>query len=355
MAEVLVTFQNKKNPEMKSAPIQIPAGTGVEEMEKVLNLMLEQEKAYAFFYEGKRIDAVPEVDSREQVAQIDYITVSKLTMESALLQEDSPVTALSVRQNQKTMTDSVIVCTLNGSVHEYTLTPGMEAVLKYESYTPIRGVTSTEEDLYIVTVTNKVVDVQKEKIVFEEEVPIRTICLGAGLLAIGLDSGEVVVLKGEEVFKKIRGKDAIGRVFVRKEGEKTLLIFGTVSGTISIYDTETWEERHVVLPRPLTTMGYFDGTIYAGGVGGIISLVSTGGEKQEKEIQSDETFLSRIEAGTTFVGYVNKNRVMLRDKETFTGTHKLLLGGLVSDMKINSKQLIVSEGNFVRIFNVFDE
>lgn len=355
MPEIIVTFQNKKSPEVKSAPTQVPVGFAAEEMEKLLNTILEQDKAYAFFFAGQQITAIPDLSAEaEQTVNIEYITVSRLTMENAVLEADAPITCISIRTNEKTMTGTVVICTLNGSVREYSLTPGMEEILRFESYNPIRGVTSTEEGLFITTVTNKVVDVEREHIIYESDSPIRTTCVGRGMLVIGLDNGDVVIMKEGKVERTLKGGDAIGKVLVREYEGKGFVIFGTVSGVIHIHEEGPWTGKKVELSRPITALGYCDGKIYTGGVGGLLTICTLDGAV-EQEVQSDETFISRIEAGTCFVGYSNENRVLLRDKDTFTGTHKLMLTGIISDMKISSKQLFVSEGAFLRIFNVFDE
>lgn len=355
MPEVIATFQSRKNPEAKTAPTQIPNTFSIEDMERLLNTILEQDKAYAFFIGEKQLlkGASEIVSQPEETVNVEYLTVARLTTENALVEADSIITCISIRWNPKTETDSVVVCTLDGTVKEFSLTPGMEEISTFEAHTPIRAVSSSEYGVYITTVTNKVVSVGDEKIVLEDESPIRTICAKENILCVGLDSGVLVVLRENKEVKRLDVKEAIGKVIVREHDGSTYIIAGTLGGAVHVFDEETWKHTQIDLPRPITALGYCDGKIYAGSVGGQIYISSLQGI--EREVQSDESFISRIEAGTVFVGYANENRVLLRDKETFTGTHKLVLANILSDMKISSKQLFVTDQNFLRIFNVFDE
>ncbi|OAG28784.1 hypothetical protein NEDG_00923 [Nematocida displodere] len=353
MTDIIVTFKSKKDPEFVTPPMQVPASFGATEMEAFLNTLLNQDKAYAFFYGGEQISQLPPAEG-ETTLSIEFIAVTKITSETARIELESTITAISIRRNQEVHTDSVVICTIAGETKEFSLASGLEALKEFCSFKPIRAVTSTETGVFVLTTTNKVVDVESSQIIFEEETtPIRTLSNCRDLLAVGLATNEIVVFKDKKEIKRIETADEIGKTFIRAHEDKTYLIVGIISGSIEIYDTDTWEKKSIALSRPITAMGYFEGKIYAGGLGGNITVCTL--TQIEKECQSDETFISRIECGTVFFGYTNENRVLIRDKESFLGTHLLELESPVSDMKIAGKRLFVTEGCTLKIFNIFDE
>lgn len=352
MGEVIVTFQDRKDKEFVTPPMEVPAGFSAEDMEKFLNSLLEQDKAYAFFYEGQPISRLPEV-AKEVTVAIEFISVTKIASESASIAMDAQITSFSIRRHPTVRTDSVVISTMSGETKEFSLAPGLEVLKVFSSFHPIRMVTSTEEGVFVLTTSNKVVDIESAEIVFEAEQPIRTISTSQGLLAIGLASNDVVLLRGKEEVQRVKTADEIGRVLLRQAGDQLLLIVGIISGSIEIYETASWEKTVISLARPMTALGYEDGRIYVGGVGGSLAVCSL--EKVEKECQSDIGFISRIECGTVFFGYTNENRVHLRDKETFIGTHLLELEAPVADMKISGKRLFVAEGCSLKLFNIFED
>jgi len=352
MGEAIVTFQDKKDAEFVTPPMQVPLDFSAQDMERFLNTLLNEDKAYAFFYKGEQITKIPEAES-EETLNIEFISVTKITASSASIDVQSKITCISIRRNEEIHTDTVVVCTVEGETKEFSLSPGMDAVKAFSSFHPIRAVTSTGSGIFILTTTNKVVDVSSSEVVFESEMPIRTIGYSGGLLAIGLASKDIVVIRDRKEEKRLRTEDEIGKIIVREIENKIVLIAGLVPGAVEVFDTETWKSHKISLKRPITAMGYEDGRIYAGGLGGIVTVCSL--EKVEEEYQSDVDFISRIECGTVFFGYTNKNKVFIRDKKSFIGTHLLELAENVTDMKISGKRLFVAEGSFLKIFNIFDD
>ncbi|KAI5180201.1 hypothetical protein NEOKW01_0530 [Nematocida sp. AWRm80] len=353
MKEVLVTFQNKREPEFITPPTQVSNEFTVEEMEKFLNQIMNQDKSYAFFYKGEQILKLPEAQAEETI-NIEFIAVTKIVSESAKIEVNSPITCISIRRNPEVHSDSVIICTVEGTTTEYSLLPSLDKIQEFNSFKPIRAVTSTEKGVYVLTTTDKVVDIEEAKIVFELDKPIITISSCEDYLAIGLSTNQVVIMKNNEEIKRIQTSGEIGKLIFRMVEEVPTLIVGLVDGVIEIYTgPKKWTQKTIQLSRPITAMGYEDGKIYTGGIGGSIA-VSTH-DKLEKEYNSDVSFISRIECGTVFFGYTNENIAMLRDKDNFTGTHKIEMQSVITDMKISGKRLFIAEGETLKIFNILDE
>ncbi|KAI5190608.1 hypothetical protein NECID01_1049 [Nematocida sp. AWRm77] len=352
MEKVIVTFQNKKDKDFSTPPMEVSSEFCAEEMEKLLNVLLCQDKTYAFFYEGKQITSIPEV-KKEETLTIEFLPVTKIASESGSIEMDDKITSFSIRRHPEARTDSVVICTMNGTTKEYSLAPGLAVLKEFSSFHPIRMVSSTEKGLFVLTTSNKVVDIESAEIVFEAEQPIISISTSQDLLAVGLSTKEVVVLRGKEEVHRVSTEDEVGRVLLRTVDSKVVLIVGIVSGSIEIVDTATWKKTVIPLDRPITAMGCEDGQIYVGGMGGVLMVCSL--EKVEKEHQSDVKFISRIECGTVFFGYTDKNRVHLRDKETWVGTHLIELSNQVTDIKISGKRLFVAEDCSLKLFNIFED
>ncbi|KAI5186756.1 hypothetical protein NEHOM01_1687 [Nematocida homosporus] len=352
MEELIVTFQNKKDPALITPPMQVPKGITLKEMEELLNRLFSHDKTYAFFYNGTQINEMPEA-AAETTLNIEFLAVSKISSESAKIDMDSPITCISIRRNPEVHTDSVVICTVRGETKEFSLGPGLDVLKDFDSFKPIRVVTSTETGLFVLTTTNKVVDVEKAEIVFEQEDPIRTITGCHALLAIGLASDEVVILEEGKEIKRIKTNGEIGKLILREVDDKYVLIAGIVTGTIEVYSGSDWNKTVIETTRPITAMGYEDGKIYVGGLGGSITICSL--TKVEKEYQSDAEFISRIEAGTIFFVYTNKNQIHVRDKDNFTGTHLIELSADIADVKVSGKRLFVADGTSLKLFNIFDE
>lgn len=352
MSEVIVAFRNMKDPEFITPPMQVPEDFTDVQMEQFLNTFLNHDKSYAFFYNGEKIQKVPTGD-KEQTIEIEFIAVTKILSETAKIEVDAPITSISIRRHPEIHSDTVIICNTAGETREYSLGPGLELIKEFNSFKPIRAVTSTEDGIYVLTTTNKVVDVIEAEIIFECDEPIRTISNCQKYLAIGVSTNEIVILKENKEIKRVKASGEIGKTIFRVIEEKLVLIAAIITGSIEVYDGETWEKTSYNLPTPITAVGFEDETIYAGGIGGAIYICSL--RKVERQYQSDVEFISRIECGTVFFGYTNKNNVLLRDKENYTGTHRIELNAPVSDMKISGKRLFVAEGQSLKIFNIFDE
>src|SRR5699024_2516176 len=138
-----------------------------------------------------------------------------------------------------------------------------------------------------------------------------------------------------------------------KNRDKYMLICALVEGIIEVYKGVDWKKKTITLSRPITAVGYEDGKMYIGGIGGTITVCSL--SQIDKEYQSDIDFISRIECGTIFFGYTNENRIFIRDKTNFIGTHLIELDQIVTDIKISGKRLFVAEGSTLKIFTIFDE
>ncbi|KAI5136024.1 hypothetical protein NEAUS06_1719 [Nematocida ausubeli] len=352
MSEVIVVFTNMKDKEFSTPPMQISDDFTDVQMEQFLNTYLQQNKSYAFFYNGEQIEEMPKCEKEETIT-IEFIAVTKILSETAKIDVDSSITSISIRRHPDLHMDTVILCTTTGETKEYSLGPGTELIKEFNSFKPIRAVTSTEEGVYVLTTTNKVVDIGKGEIVFEADQPIRTIGNCRNYLAIGLASNEIVILADNKETARFKTSGEIGRTIFRVIEDEVVLVLAIVGGAIEVYKGEDWAKTTFNLPTPITAAGYEDGKVYAGGLGGAIYICSL--SSMEKQYQSDVTFISRIECGTVFFGYSCKNSIMLRDKETYMGTHKIDLRTPVADMKISGKRLFVAEGNSLKIFNIFDE
>ncbi|EIJ87863.1 hypothetical protein NEPAR06_2140 [Nematocida parisii] len=352
MSEVIVTFRNMKDKEFVTPPMQVAEDFSPAQMEQFLNSFLNQDKSYAFFYNGEQIQKIPECE-KEQTLEIEFIAVTKIMSETAKIDVDSAITSISIRRNPEIHIDTVIVCTTTGETKEYSLGPGIELIKEFNSFKPIRAVTSTEEGIYVLTTTNKVVDIEKGEIVFEADQPIRTIGNCKNYLAIGLASDEIVILTDNKESTRFKAGGEIGKTIFRVINDEIVLIVAIIEGIIEIYKGSDWKKTEYSLPTPITAAGYEGEKIYAGGLGGGIYICSMSG--LEKQYQSDVEFISRIECGTTFFGYSNKNSILLRDKENYTGTHKIELSTPVADIKISGKRLFVAEGSSLKMFNIFDE
>ncbi|KAI5192264.1 hypothetical protein NEMIN01_1916 [Nematocida minor] len=352
MSEVIVTFRNMKDKDFVTPPMQVPEDFTDAQMEQFLNAFLSHDKSYAFFYNGEQIQKIPSAE-KEQTIEIEFIAVTKILSESAKIDVNTPITSISIRRNPEIHIDTVVICNTAGDTKEYSLAPGLELIKEFNSFKPIRAVTSTESGIYVLTTTNKVVDISKAEIIFESEQPIRTISNCQEYLAIGLSTDELVILKDNEEVKRIKTSGEIGKTIFREIEGELVLIAAIVVGVIEVYRGTEWSKTSYKLPTPITAAGFEDGKVYAGGLGGTIFICSL--EGIEKQYQSDVDFISRIECGTVFFGYTNKNNILIRDKENYTGTHKIELGAPVADMKISGKRLFVAEGNSLKIFNIFDE
>lgn len=384
MNQVIVTFKNRRDA-CSTPPTQLPSEFSASEMEGFLNTLLSQDKAYAFFYNGKEIKSLPDAGA-EEVLEIEYLAVTKILAESAKIEEEKKITAISIRRSADLQADSVILCTMAGETREYALGPGLQQLRAFSSFKPIRAVASTEEKVFVLTTTDKVVDLLAAEIVHEEELPIRCITACRSLLAIGLSSDEVVIRDlsvrdqtstgqsdkdqavsekpgektvgdKEEIREKketrIKACGEIGKIVLCTYADDTYLIVGVVSGVIEIHRLPDMKKHKIQLSRPITALGYYDGAIYTGGIGGTITICDF--QQIKRECQSDESFISRIDCGTVFFAYTNENRVLIRDKTDFTGTHMLELAEPVADMKVEGKRVFVVEGETLKIFNVFDE
>ncbi|KAH9386860.1 uncharacterized protein NEMAJ01_1756 [Nematocida major] len=352
MAEVIVTFRNIKDKEFVTPPMQVPDDFTSAQMEQFLNTFLAHDKSYAFFHNGEQIEKVPACEN-EETLQIDFIAVTKILSETAKIEVDSQITAISIRRHPEIHMDTIIICTSTGETKEYSLSLGMEPVMTFNSFKPIRAVTSTEDGIYVLTTTNKVVDVCKGDIVYECDTPIRTISNSGEYLAIGLITDEIVILKKNEEVKKVKASGEIGKLIMRSSEGEPMLICAISSGCIEVYKGEQFEMHSYKLATPITAAGYDEGVIYAGGLGGMIYICNM--EGVQKEYKSDVDFISRIEGGSVFFGYSNKNSILLRDRETYMGTHRIDLAAPVADMKISGKRLFTAEGKSLKIFNIFDE
>lgn len=352
MGDVIVTFRSKKDPEFVTPPVQIQADLSAEQLERFLNELLSQNKTYAFFHKNKQIFELPK-DSGEKIIDIEYLAVAKIERESAKIEMDATITAISIRRNPDMHTDSIIICTVKGETKEISLSPGLEQLRRFESFKPIRAVTSTEDGIYVLTTTDKVVDIEEAKIVFEDKHPIRSISGSGEMLAIALSSDEIVLMKNNTEVHRIKTTGEIGKVILRKNRDKYMLICALVEGIIEVYKGVDWKKKTITLSRPITAVGYEDGKMYIGGIGGTITVCSL--SQIDKEYQSDIDFISRIECGTIFFGYTNENRIFIRDKTNFIGTHLIELDQIVTDIKISGKRLFVAEGSTLKIFTIFDE
>lgn len=352
MSEVIVVFRNMKDPEFVTPPMQVPEDFTDAQMENFLNTFLNHDKSYAFFYNGEKIEKIPSVE-KEQTVEIEFIAVTKILSETAKIEVDAPITSISIRRNPEIHIDTVIICNTAGETREYSLGPGLELITEFNSFKPIRAVTSTEDGIYVLTTTNKVVDIIEREIVFECDQPIRTISNCQKYLAIGVSTNEIVILKENKEIKRLKASGETGKIIFRVIEEKLVLIAAIITGRIEVYTGETWEKTSYKLPTPITAVGFEDGVIYAGGIGGAIYICNL--ESMQRQYQSDVDFISRIECGTVFFGYTNKNNILLRDKENYTGTHRIELSSPISDMKISGKRLFVAEGQCLKLFNIFDE
>ncbi|KAI5171576.1 hypothetical protein NEFER03_0898 [Nematocida sp. LUAm3] len=350
--EVIVQFKSKKDKDLVTPPTQVPQSMSKEEMEEYLNKILNADKTYAFFYQGEQIFKVPD-GVPEQLLEIEFLAVSKIHSESSKVEMDNSITSISIRRNPSIHGDSITICTVSGEAKELSISPGMETITVFESFKPIRAVTSSLGGIFTLTTTNKVVEAQTKEIVYSSDIPIISISSSENLLSIALSSSEILIFDQKTEIKKIKLEEEIGKVIMRHVDNKCILIVGTVQGTIEIFSVDTWKKKTIKLSRPITALGYMDERIYAAELGGLISICTL--NKKIKEFQSDVDFISRIEAGTVFFAYTNQNMIYIRDKDSYVGTHLIEMDVPVSDMKISGKRLFVASASSLKMFNIFDE